>query len=136
VAGGLAWRHYVQADRLPDWVVRSNGRIEMTRTDIAVKYPGRLVSLLVHEGDVVQAGQVIAQQDDADALAQLDGARAAREGRRAGSNGRKANRRRTAARPISPGSTGRRPPGFMIARWFPMSSCASAVWLSRGRAKA
>jgi len=79
VAGGLAWRHYVQADRLPDWVVRSNGRIEMTRTDIAVKYPGRLVSLLVHEGDVVQAGQVIAQQDDADALAQLEGARAARE---------------------------------------------------------
>jgi pyruvate/2-oxoglutarate dehydrogenase complex dihydrolipoamide acyltransferase (E2) component len=51
---------------LPDWVVRSNGRIEMTRTDIAVKYPGRLVSLLVHEGDVVQVGQVIAQQDDAE----------------------------------------------------------------------
>lgn len=79
LGGYAAWRHFSPASALPDWVAQSNGRIEMTRTDVAVKYPGRLVSLNVHEGDMVRPGQIIAEQDDTDLLAQLDGARAARE---------------------------------------------------------
>ena len=80
VAGGLfyAWRSYERANTLPDWVAHGNGRIEMTRTDVAVKYPGRLQTLLVHEGDVVHPGQLIAQEDNADVLAQLSGAKAAK----------------------------------------------------------
>lgn len=79
-AGGYwAWHHFMRRAELPEWVLRSNGRIEMTRTDIAVKYPGRLASLTVREGDVVQAGQILAAQDESDVLAQLDAARASRE---------------------------------------------------------
>lgn len=79
-AGGyLAWRYLDRRDALPEWIERSNGRIEMTRTDVAVKYPGRLVELLVHEGDSVRAGQIVAKQDAADVMAQLDGAKASRE---------------------------------------------------------
>lgn len=74
-----AWHHFMDRAALPEWVLHSNGRIEMTRTDIAVKYPGRLTSLTVREGDLVQAGQIVAEQDDADVLAQLDAARASRE---------------------------------------------------------
>lgn len=79
VGGYGAWHYFVRRPALPEWVLRSNGRIEMTRTDIAVKYPGRLVSVTVHEGDFVHAGQILAEQDEGDVLAQLDAARASRE---------------------------------------------------------
>jgi len=79
VGAYLAWHHFVRRASLPEWVVRSNGRIEMTRTDVAVKYPGRLAALTVREGDVVRAGQIVAEQDEGDVLAQLDAARASRE---------------------------------------------------------
>ncbi len=78
LAFGLWWM-FGRTDKLPDTIVRGNGRLEMTRTDIAAKYPGRLMSLDVHEGDLVGAGQVIARQDDVDLKAQLAGALAKRE---------------------------------------------------------
>lgn len=78
VALGLWW-YLSRPPELPEWITPSNGRIEMTRTDIAAKYPGRLISLAIHEGDDVRAGQVIARQDDADLLTQMAGARAKRE---------------------------------------------------------
>lgn len=78
-AGGLAWWHYGQSGDLPAGFAHANGRLEMTRSDVAVKYPGRVVSVAVHEGDLVQAGQTIAQEDDTDVLVQLSGAQAARE---------------------------------------------------------
>ena len=59
LAFGLWWM-FGRTDKLPDTIVRGNGRLEMTRTDIAAKYPGRLMSLDVHEGDLVGAGQVTA----------------------------------------------------------------------------
>ncbi|MDE1918593.1 MAG: HlyD family efflux transporter periplasmic adaptor subunit [Sphingomonadales bacterium] len=74
----LMWQWYGQRGQVPAWIVRGNGRVEMVRTDVAVKYPGRLVSVLVREGDDVHEGMLIAQEDDADTLAQLAGARAAR----------------------------------------------------------
>ena len=78
LAFGLWWM-FGRTDKLPDTIVRGNGRLEMTRTDIAAKYPGRLMSLDVHEGDLVGAGQVIARQDDVDLKTQLAGALAKRE---------------------------------------------------------
>src|SRR5262252_8005301 len=42
---------------MPAGVVKTNGRIEATQVDIAAKYPGRLESVMVQEGDEVGAGQ-------------------------------------------------------------------------------
>ncbi|MDT8870110.1 biotin/lipoyl-binding protein [Komagataeibacter rhaeticus] len=55
---------------------RANGRLELARIDVAVKYPGRITALEFHEGDVVAAGQVLAREDDASTQASLDAARA------------------------------------------------------------
>lgn len=54
----------------------SNGRIEAQTVDVAGKYAGRLVEVLVHEGDVVEANAVIARIDDRDMQTQLLGAEA------------------------------------------------------------
>src|SRR5262249_49491443 len=36
---------------MPDGIVKSNGRIEATQVDVAAKYPGRLATMTVDEGD-------------------------------------------------------------------------------------
>ena len=53
LAGAGFWWRYGRVDPLPAYLARSNGRLEMTRIDIAVKYPGRVVDLTFHEGDTV-----------------------------------------------------------------------------------
>jgi biotin carboxyl carrier protein len=73
VGGGAAWWRTQSHETLPAGIIGSNGRIELKRTDVAVKYPGRLVALRVDEGDEVHAGDVIAEEDPADTLAQLKG---------------------------------------------------------------
>ena len=40
--------------------MKTNGRLEATQVDVAAKYPGRLATLTVDEGDEVTAGQVVA----------------------------------------------------------------------------
>nr|WP_239029591.1 HlyD family efflux transporter periplasmic adaptor subunit [Novacetimonas pomaceti] len=87
--GGAAWFYVAHRDELPAGIARANGRLELTRLDIAVKYPGRVTDLDFSEGDEVTAGQVLAHEDDAEARDQLAAARAqvteAREtGQRAG----------------------------------------------------
>jgi HlyD family secretion protein len=44
---------------MPEGIVKTNGRIEATQVDVAAKYPGRLATLTVDEGDEVTAGQVV-----------------------------------------------------------------------------
>lgn len=46
-------------DRMPDGLTVVNGRIEGDPVVVAAKVPGRLVTLLVKEGDVVEIGQSI-----------------------------------------------------------------------------
>lgn len=89
VAGYLGWRHF-QTPPLPDYIVGGNGRIEATDIDIATKSGGRLLDVLVHEGDNVRAGQVLArmdtatlQADQAKAEAQVSQAQHAKETARA-----------------------------------------------------
>src|SRR5260370_34310793 len=41
---------------MPEGIVKSNGRIEATQVDVAAKYPGRLATMTVDEGDEVTAG--------------------------------------------------------------------------------
>jgi HlyD family secretion protein len=61
---------------MPAGIVKTNGRIEATQIDIAAKYPGRLESVAVEEGDEVKAGQVIAIISSPEYEAQLRGAQA------------------------------------------------------------
>jgi HlyD family secretion protein len=61
---------------LPDGITKSNGRIEATEVDVAAKYPGRLATLTVEEGDEVTAGQVVATISSPETEAQLRGAQA------------------------------------------------------------
>ncbi|NVN35773.1 HlyD family secretion protein [Komagataeibacter swingsii] len=75
-AGGAGWYVVQHRGDLPAGLARANGRLELARIDVAVKYPGRITELDFHEGDVVTGGQVLAREDDTTARAQLDAARA------------------------------------------------------------
>jgi HlyD family secretion protein len=77
-AAGLYWWQVQRAHALPAYIVKTNGRLEFARIDIAVKNPGRIVELSVHEGEHATAGQILAKQDDAELKTQLTGARAQR----------------------------------------------------------
>jgi HlyD family secretion protein len=61
---------------MPDGIVKSNGRIEATEVDVSAKYPGRLATLTVNEGDEVTAGQVVATISSPETEAQLRAAQA------------------------------------------------------------
>ena len=56
--------------------MKTNGRLEATQVDVAAKYPGRLATLTVNEGDEVTAGQVVATISSPETEAQLRGAQA------------------------------------------------------------
>ena len=61
-----------QAGDADDYLVSGNGRIEATEVDVASRLGGRVVEVLVGEGDFVEAGQVLARM-------QVDGLRAQRD---------------------------------------------------------
>lgn len=70
IGGYFAWKA-LQPAKLPDGFASANGRIEATEIDVAAKLPGRLKELLVNEGDLVTAGQVLARMDTDVLTAQL-----------------------------------------------------------------
>jgi len=61
---------------MPEGIIKTNGRIEATEVDVAAKYPGRLVTLTVNEGDEVTAGQVVGTISSPETEAQLRAAQA------------------------------------------------------------
>ena len=61
---------------LPEGIAQSNGRIEAEQVQIATKLAGRVVAILADEGDMVEAGAVLARMDDSELQAQLRGAKA------------------------------------------------------------
>jgi len=67
---GLYWWQQTQG-RLPAGIVQGNGRIEADEIDISTKFAGRLAQLLVQEGDMLGAGQVVARMDTRDLEASL-----------------------------------------------------------------
>lgn len=73
--GGWLWLDS-QSSKLPEGIVSSNGRIEAERIDIATKFSGRLLEILVSEGDLVETGQVIARLDATQIAAQVREAKA------------------------------------------------------------
>ena len=65
LTGGIAyftWQ-FLQPAKLREGFARSNGRIEAVEIDIATKTAGRLMEVLVDEGDFVSAGQTLARMD-------------------------------------------------------------------------
>ena len=65
IGGGvLAWHHFAGSAALPEGLIQANGRIEGDHTTVASKLPGRIALLKAREGDVVVAGQVLAQLED------------------------------------------------------------------------
>ena len=72
---GYQWWQKQQA-LLPDGLSAGNGRIEANETDIAVKYPGRVLQILAQEGDMVQSGQPLVLMDSQELQARIDRAKA------------------------------------------------------------
>ena len=61
---------------LPPGFASGNGRLEATEVDVATKIAGRLSELGPREGDMVEAGAVVARFDADDLRAQLRAAEA------------------------------------------------------------
>lgn len=73
----IAWQWWQsRSATLPDGIVSGNGRIEAVQVHVATKYPGRVVSILVQEGDMVEGGMVLAEMDSEELEATLDETRA------------------------------------------------------------
>lgn len=62
VAALLVWQ-MLKDDGLGEGFASGNGRVEATEIDVATKLPGRLMEVLVDEGDFVEPGQVIARMN-------------------------------------------------------------------------
>ncbi len=60
--GYLAWQ-WLRPAPLPAGLAKANGRIEATDIDIATKTAGRVKQILVDEGNLVSAGQVLVRMD-------------------------------------------------------------------------
>ena len=58
----LGWRIF-QPESLGDGFIGSNGRIEAVEINVATKAPGRIKDVLVNEGEIIHAGQVLAVMD-------------------------------------------------------------------------
>jgi len=66
LAGGgvFGWQAYqARLNSLPPGFAAGNGRVESVQVDVTTKEPGRVETILVHEGDMVHAGQVVAKMD-------------------------------------------------------------------------
>jgi len=68
---------YFRGQNTQGGIASSNGRIEAQTVDVATKYAGRIVEVMVTEGEIVEAGAVVARLEDRDTRAQLLGAKAA-----------------------------------------------------------
>jgi HlyD family secretion protein len=64
--GGLvaAYKHWIHDHPLPEGLIQANGRMEGDRITVSSKFPGRIRTLLVQEGDHVRSGQTLILLDD------------------------------------------------------------------------
>ncbi|NWN92097.1 HlyD family efflux transporter periplasmic adaptor subunit [Marinobacter adhaerens] len=72
----IAWQFLPDSSKLPEYVASGNGRIEATQVDIATRIPGRLQRLFVDEGDLIDAGNPVAEMDTDELQATLESAEA------------------------------------------------------------
>lgn len=71
LGGAVLWRTVLSRPAPPLNAITASGTIEATEVDVSTKVTGRILHLLVEEGDEVQAGQVIAVLDGKDLEAQV-----------------------------------------------------------------
>lgn len=71
----LIWIFYLKDEPLKG-VLSGNGRLEVEEVSISTKYAGRVLEVLVDEGDPVTAGDVVARMDTDILAAELKEARA------------------------------------------------------------
>src|SRR6478609_7674138 len=97
IAGVGAW-YFLRTPGLPPGFAGGNGRLEANQIYVATKYPGRIAQVNFDEGDMVDAGQVVARMDTSaleaqlrEAQAQVLAARDARNAARAQVDVRQAN---------------------------------------------
>ncbi len=69
IGAGYWWLY--PAPSLPPGIAYGNGRLEADEIDIDTKFAGRIAHLAVDEGDLVNAGQVVATMDTRDLEATL-----------------------------------------------------------------
>lgn len=70
-AGGWRYWQSVEATRLPDGITSANGRVEATEVDVATKLPGRIIEIVPREGDMIEAGAIVAKLDAGEFEAQV-----------------------------------------------------------------
>lgn len=75
LAVGSAWI-FSDGDAIPDGIVWGNGRLEADQVDIAAKLSGRVAAISASEGEMVSAGQALAEMDVAELEAAHDRAEA------------------------------------------------------------
>ncbi|KAA0888179.1 HlyD family secretion protein [Oryzomonas rubra] len=75
ILGAVGWQRFAHNSK-DDGLASGNGRIEAVEIDVAAKSAGRVKDILVREGDLVAAGQVVAIMDTQVLDAQLRQARA------------------------------------------------------------
>jgi HlyD family secretion protein len=68
IAGFYAWQQAGNG-ALPEGFASGNGRIEAVEIDVSAKSPGRIKNILVDEGDLVKAGDILARMDTAELAA-------------------------------------------------------------------
>ncbi|MGI3164418.1 HlyD family secretion protein [Pseudooceanicola sp. 200-1SW] len=75
VAGYVLWTGLAGSEATPG-IAQGNGRLEAVEIDVAAKAPGRIAEILVDEGELVTAGQVLARLDSRQLEASLKQAQA------------------------------------------------------------
>ncbi|MGI9491473.1 MAG: HlyD family secretion protein [Geminicoccaceae bacterium] len=71
LTGGYAYNHFLNHEALPDGIATGHGSLEVEEVHVAVKYGGRVADVLIDEGDMVEAGEVLAKLDTAELDANL-----------------------------------------------------------------
>jgi HlyD family secretion protein len=79
VAASAIWYIGFRVEPLPEGLIQANGRIEGDHYTVASKVPGKVVEILVREGDSVKKDQVLARLDDAQVRAKVNQAEEAVE---------------------------------------------------------
>ncbi|MFZ2629180.1 MAG: efflux RND transporter periplasmic adaptor subunit, partial [Rugosibacter sp.] len=70
-----AWWFLLRQPLLPDGLIQANGRIEGDHYAVAGKVPGKVVELLVREGDAIAQEQILLRLDDRQVRARLEQAK-------------------------------------------------------------
>lgn len=66
----------LRGKKMPEGIVKTNGRIEATQVDVAAKYAGRIADVTVEEGSEVKEGEVVGRVSSPETEAQLRAAQA------------------------------------------------------------